>query len=160
MENLKKIKLKDVVLLDQDFEIDLTKYHNKDIIDLKDLHVKGYLKINVIDNLEVNMLVTGKMFIKDSVTLEVIESPINGEISEEYRLDEPFLQEYYEKEQNILDIMEILWENIVLEVPIGLTKAKDVSLSGDGWSFGSLESNNNIDPRLAKLADILDDGKE
>ncbi len=160
MENLNKIKLNDVVNLDQDFVIDLNKYHHEDILSLENLHVKGSIRFNVINNLEINLVVTGTMYIKDSITLEPIASPIDGEINEEYSLDEPFLQDYYEKEQNVLDIMEILWENIVLEVPISLTKAQDVNLTGDGWSFGSLESNNNIDPRLAKLADILDERKE
>ncbi|MCM1053765.1 MAG: hypothetical protein NC483_07330, partial [Ruminococcus sp.] len=131
MENLNSIRVKDIVNLDQDFVIDLNKCHHEDIIGLDNLHVKGFIKFNVVDNLEINLVVTGTMFIKDSITLDTIESPINGEIIEEYSLEDPFLQEYYEKEQNVLDIMEILWENIVLEVPISLTNAKDVNLSGD-----------------------------
>ena len=56
--------------------------------------------------------------------------------------------------------MKILWENIVLEVPISYTKTKNVSLSGDGWQFTDEEKNEECDPRLAKLKQIFDQGKE
>ena len=57
--------------------------------------------------------------------------------------------------------MAILWENIVLEVPISLTKTHDANLSGEGWQLGENKNNeDNIDPRLAKLAQILDERKE
>ena len=35
--------------------------------------------------------------------------------------------------QNMLDIIELLWENIILEVPISLTKSPNLELKGDGW---------------------------
>jgi len=70
------------------------------------------------------------------------------------------LQDYYKKEQNILDIMTILWENIVLEVPIRLTKTENMQLSGDGWSMGDNKIKDDIDPRLAKLTELLREGKE
>ncbi|MDE5539789.1 MAG: DUF177 domain-containing protein, partial [Bacilli bacterium] len=80
---------------------------------------------------------------------------------EEYSLDSEYFKEYYEKEQNILDIKRILWENIVLEVPMRITKNEDVKMSGDGWSLGGSENkNDNIDPRLEKLKMLLDEGEE
>ena len=53
--------------------------------------------------------------------------------------------------------MKILWENIVLEVPMRFTLAKDAHLSGDGWSLGvDKKHEEQIDPRLAKLSELLD----
>ena len=62
-------------------------------------------------------------------------------------------------EQNMLDIMELLWQNIVLEVPISITKEKDAHLSGEGWELNN-NKEDNIDPRLAELSKLLDEGKE
>lgn len=159
--DLKKLYTRDYIDIDEDFEIDLNVYQNKDIVALNNMHTKGRISLNATENLEFNLSITGIMILKDSVTLENIEYPINIEINDEYSLEDEYLQEYYKKEQNILDIMTILWENIVLEVPIRLTKAENMQLSGDGWSMGNVENNNdNIDPRLARLAELLDEGKE
>lgn len=142
--------------IDEDFTMDLNKYQNKDILGFKALHVTGDILINSADLLEINLDVKGIMILKDSVTLEEIEYPFNSEIVEEYDLDDPFFQETYQKSQNILDILEILWENIVLEVPIRVTGTKDATLKGEGWSLGDNEINNEeIDPRLAKLNELL-----
>ncbi len=147
--------------LDTDFKIDLNVYKSNEIRDLKNLHVKGTLKINAIDALEVNLTVTGVMILNDSVTLEKIEYPFTSEIEEEYDLNDPNFREFYQKQQNTLDILEILWENIVLEVPIRLTKSEDAYKEGEGWSLGGNENKNReIDPRLAKLSELLGEREE
>lgn len=159
--DLKKLYTKDYIDIDENFEIDLKVYQNKDIVALKNLHTAGRIFLNATENLEFNLTITGIMILKDSVTLEDIEYPINIQIDDEYSLEDEYLKEYYKKEQNILDIMTILWENIVLEVPIRLTKTENMQLSGDGWSMGNVENkNDNIDPRLARLAELLDERKE
>lgn len=159
--DLKKLYNNSKIEIDEDFTVDRNIYQNKDIVDLKDMHVTGTIFYNALDNLEFRLTVTGELTLKDSVTLENILYPVNIEIEEEYSLEDKYFEEYYEKEQNILDIMTILWENIVLEVPMRLTTTEDYKASGDGWSIGEVENNNdNIDPRLARLAELLDEGKE
>ncbi len=158
--DLTHILISDKVVLDQDFAIDLNVYHNDAIIDLKNLHVKGNIFYNQSDNLELDLVVSGVMVLNDSVTLDKIDYDFKSIIQDEYDTNTKDFKEYYEKEQNILDIMRILWENIVLEVPISKTVTEDVSLSGDGWSFGKTNINDNIDPRFAKLAELLDERKE
>lgn len=159
--DLKKLYNNSKIDIDEDFIVDRNIYQNKDIVDLKDMHVTGTIFYNTLDNLEFRLIVTGELTLKDSVTLENILYPVNIEIEEEYSLEDKYFEEYYEKEQNILDIMTILWENIVLEVPMRLTTTEDYKASGDGWSIGEVENNNdNIDPRLAQLAELLDERKE
>lgn len=159
--DLKKLYNNSKIDIDEDFIVDRNIYQNKDILDLQNMHVKGIIFYNALDNLEFNLTITGELTLKDSVTLEHILYPVNIEINEEYSLEDKYFAEYYEKEQNILDIMTILWENIVLEVPMRLTTTNDYKASGDGWSIGEVENNkDNIDPRLARLAELLDEGKE
>ena len=149
------------VTYDNDFVIDADTYKEVGILDLKNLHVTGDISLNSVSMLAVNLTVTGIMVIPDSVTTEPVDYPFTSKIEEEYDINDEFFLEYYQKEQNILDIMKILWENIVLEVPMRFTLAKDAHLSGDGWSLGEDKNKDDqIDPRLAKLAKLLDNGKE
>ena len=60
------------------------------------------------------------------------------------------------KSKNTLDILAILWENIVLEVPLQFTKVEDFSkFRGDGWKLVSenelTESNNPFSELLDKM---------
>lgn len=159
--DLAKLNVDNKIYLDDDFIVDLEKYQNKEILDLKNMHVKGSITYNILDNLEVDLVISGIMVLRDSVTLEPIEKDLDVKIEEEYSLEEEIIAEYYEKEQNVLDIMAILWENIVLEVPISLTKTKNLEMSGEGWTLGEKVNNEKtIDPRLAKLEQLLDKGKE
>ena len=149
------------VTYDNDFVINADTYKEVGILDLKNLHVTGDISLNSVSMLAVNLTVTGIMVIPDSVTTEPVDYPFTSKIEEEYDINDENFLEYYQKEQNILDIMKILWENIVLEVPMRFTVAKDAHLSGDGWSLGEEENKDDqIDPRLAKLAELLDNGKE
>lgn len=149
------------VTYDNDFVINADTYKEVGIIDLKNLHVTGDISLNSVSMLAVNLIITGIMVIPDSVTTEPVDYPFTSKIEEEYDINDEFFLEYYQKEQNILDIMKILWENIVLEVPMRFTLAKDAHLSGDGWSLGEDKNKDDqIDPRLAKLAELLDNGKE
>lgn len=146
---------------DQDFSIDLNLYENKEIHDLKDLHVKGNIRLNSVSMLLFSLDVTGIMVLSDSVTNELVDYSFSSKIDEEYDLNDENFLETYQKSQNILDIMKILWENIVLEVPMRFTLTEDAHLSGEGWSLGKNKNeDNNIDPRFAKLSELLDKGKE
>ena len=149
------------VTYDNDFVINADTYKEVGILDLKNLHVTGDISLNSVSMLAVNLIITGIMVIPDSVTNEPVEYPFTSKIEEEYDINDENFLEYYQKEQNILDIMKILWENIVLEVPMRFTVTKDAHLSGDGWSLGEDKNKDDqIDPRLAKLAELLDNGKE
>ena len=144
--DLNKVFLKDYQELNQDFTFP-SDYQNKDILELKDLHVKGIIKLNDINNIIIDLELTGVMVLKDSITLENINHSFSLNINEEMLI-----------KLNV--VFNILWENIVLEVPISLTIHQDVEMVGDGWSFGTNKKNNDIDPRLAKLQELLDNGKE
>ena len=142
---------------DEDFHIDPSLYSSVGVLDLKNLHVTGTVYLNSLSMLVVNLTVTGIMVLPDSVTTEPIDYPFTSKIDEEFDINDENFLEYYQKSQNILDIMKILWENIVLEVPMRFTATEDAHLSGDGWSLG-LDKNKEeqIDPRLAKLSELLD----
>ena len=55
--------------------------------------------------------------------------------------------------------MGILWENIVLEVPISISMSENTTMEGNGWELVE-EKKESIDPRLAPLRKLLDSEKE
>ena len=155
--NLVTLSNTGIIEYDEDFVVDQELIKSVNIISLKDLHVKGSIRLNSLSLLELDLVVTGIMILPDSVTSDPVEYPFTSKIEEEYDINDKNFLEYYEKSQNILDIMKILWENIVLEVPMRFTTTKDAHLSGDGWSLGEDKNkDDNIDPRLAKLSELLD----
>ena len=112
-------------------------YDMGDIKALKNVHVNGTLSISEYDELEYNLEISGTMILEDSVTLEETEYSFLSEAEDSAGNYEKYLN----KNRNLLDILPILWENIVSEVPIQIKKEGSTlqNVSGNGWEF---ESNN------------------
>ncbi len=140
--------------LDEDITFPEEFYENTDIIRLEDIHVGGDVFYNLSDEIEANIRITGKMILKDAITLEEISKNLDIDIAEILEKT----AKYYKKEQNTLDKLEFLWENIVLEVPISLTKSSGINLKGEGWELNRDEED-DINPELAKLKDIFKGGE-
>ena len=154
MIDLNKLIVKDLIL-DEDVV-----FTNRPLInglkEVKNAHYSGTIKLNEDDQIELDLILTGDMILTDSVTLEEINKPFNIKIEENIDEKDENMTEYFDKTQNTLDIEEILWQNIVLEVPIRIRKDdKDISLEGEGWGLNK-EVKEEIDPRFAKLAEIYD----
>ena len=120
---------------------------NTDIKGLKNVTFEG-----TITNLEeaFNLLgkVKGIMVLEDNISLDKIDYEFSSEIDEE-------IEENMENSSNILDITDVLWQNILLEVPLKLTNVTNFDeYHGDGWklvSEDSIESTNNPFKELEEM---------
>ncbi len=125
--------IKDVILLDEEFSFDKEKYHMQDIIDLQPIHFCGKIEKDSNEEIVLRGKLSGTMTILDSISLEEVNYQFSSEIEEN-------LEDFLEKNKNTIDILEILWQNIVLEVPLRYTEVTDYSkYSGDGWKLMSEE---------------------
>lgn len=126
-------------IIDDLFEIPKEYYENTDIRSLDKVKVKGKV-IQKEDEDYINVRINGKMIVPDSISLKDLEYPFEIEYDD-------YLDKKYLKNENLLDIYEFLWENIVLEIPLHLTEVEDYSnFKGDGWKLISeddLKLNNN-----------------
>ena len=156
--DLNKLNTADIII-DESLTIDKKKKKNTSIKELKPVKVSGKIFYNISDEIELDLDVEGIMVLEDSITLDPIDYPYNFHINEIISSENEEIKEYYQNSKNILDIMPILWQNIVLEVPISITKEKDAHLSGEGWELNN-NKEDNIDPRLAELSKLLEEGKE
>lgn len=135
-----------------EYEIPQSLIENSEIIELSKIKVENGSIKKVEDDFYLRMTVIGKMKINDSVTLEEVWYPFNIEIDEK-------LDEFIENDEKSLDIIDVLWQNIVLEVPLRFTIVSDYSdYHGDGWKLVSEEElvNNNPFKTLLKDEDRSD----
>ena len=146
--------------VDQDISFNEDIYKDTEIKGLKNIHVSGTINFDFEDNLIINLKLTGIMMLIDSYTLDLVDYKFSCDIDESIDNKELNLLKVVKNNENILDISSILWQNIVLEVPISYTLEKDHSnIKGEGWELVD-EKKEKIDPRLAKLAELLEEGKE
>ncbi len=152
---LDELNIKDEIEIDEevfkDSELD------KRIIDLKNSRVIGKIYYDTADDMILECTFTGTMIINDSISLK--EVPYDFEIDLNEKVEEIVenSQDVYEKTKNTLDLKRILWQNIVLEVPISYTEVKDAELKGRGWELVKEDKKvKETDPRLKKLEDLLE----
>ena len=115
------------ISIDEEFTIPKEDYVNTDIIDLQEVKVIGNLTYPSDDNLFLEADCSGIMKLNDSISLEPVDYKFSFKINEN-------VSEKLEKDKFSLDIISILWENIVLEIPIRYSEVTDYKdLTGDGW---------------------------
>ncbi len=102
---------------------------NSRIDGLKDIKVDGNIYLNEDNELVIEGKLSGVMTLKDDLTLE----PVDYEFKTDF-------EENLNKSENILDITDILWQNILVEIPSKVrSTSEDINLSGDGWRLISEE---------------------
>ncbi len=101
---------------------------------LDNIKVKGRAYYSVTNEIVFDCDVKGTMVLEDSLTLEPVDYPIDIHINE--ILGEN-TEENTKNESKTLDIIDILWQNIVLEVPISFRADpnKEYDLKGEGWEL-------------------------
>lgn len=132
--DLRKFNYSNTIEIDTDVTFNESYYKDTDIRDIKDAHVSGTISINSLDELVSNLIVTGTFILPNSVTLEDISYDFSTEIEEIHGN----IDNFFNKKQNTLDILALIWENIVSEVPIRVTDGSEPEkLNGDGWQYTS-----------------------
>ena len=148
--------------IDSQVEIDMLYSFDKemlkktDIISLDNISVKGYITSNSIDDYDLDVNVDGIMVLPSSLTLEPTDYKFSIKI--EGNIDELLkeINETLKKNQNTIDILPIIWENILMEIPIRVVgeKNQNLQMEGDGWKFIT-EEEKKLNPELQKLKDLL-----
>jgi len=132
-----------------------------DLLKLDEVKVTGEIVKNSLGNIELNLDIEGVMVLACAITLKPVNYPFSIEISGE--IDE-LMENFDEKEknfQNSIDILPIIWENILMEIPMRVVseeaKNSNISMEGNGWKFITEEE--EIKSPLSELMDLLDDSE-
>ena len=128
---------KNVIQINDEFLIPKELFQDSGILDLSKIKVEGKLTMASDDNLLLDISCKGIMTIEDSVSLRPVKYHFSFEINEN-------VLEKLENDKFTLAILSILWENIVLEIPIRYSEVTDYKeYSGDGWKVISEEEHKN-----------------
>lgn len=146
--DISSFSIKPNIEIDSDVKIPDNYLDNSEIEELNNIHFNGVLT----DEGEYFSLVgelTGTMVILDSISLDAINYEFKCEIEEE-------IEENLEKSSNLLDITDILWQNIILEVPLKLTNVSNFDeYHGDGWKLVSEDSKEITNNPFKELEEML-----
>ncbi len=157
--NIDLLRLKNNVdkVIDINEELNFTKeqLENTDLLDIKDVKATGELTKDSMDDINLYLKVSGIMYLPCAITLEKVEHKFSFTIDDKL---ENVLEEVKndKKIENTIDILPIIWENILMEIPMRVVSpnAKPEKLKGDGWQFVT-EQKGNVNPELEKLKDLL-----
>lgn len=146
--------------IDESLEFSEEILKNTEIKRLENIKAKGELTRIENSTYHITLNITGNMVLLCARSLEEVDYKLN------IFIDKNIGEEETEEEkqvilQNSLDIFGIVWENIVLEVPLRVIKENaDFLESGDGWSLIDDKKKTNNSP-FSDLLDMLDmEGKE
>ena len=108
--------------------------NNTPIKKLDNIKVEGRAYYSITNEIIFDCDVEGIMVLEDSITLEPVDYPIKLHIQEVLGEN---TEENVKNESKRLDIIDILWQNIVLEVPISVhaNPEKKYNLKGEGWEL-------------------------
>ncbi len=132
-----------------------------DLQKLDNVKIVGELFKNSLGNIELDIDVSGVMVLPCAITLKPVDYPFNIKISGE--IDELYseIDENNKNFKNSIDILPIIWENILLEIPIRVVsdeaRNSDINMSGDGWKF-TTNQEEKLSP-LSELMDLIDDSE-
>lgn len=142
-------RMKNTIDIDSEVIIPNDRFSNTEILDLKNLKLQGSIVRNSSDIITLKADLSGIMVLEDSISLDPIDHQFSCQIEEEF-------EENDENLENILDITDILWQNIVLEVPLKLTNVEDFNeYQGDGWKLVSEDSIKNTNNPFSELRDMM-----
>lgn len=157
--NIDLLRLKNnvdkVIEINEDISFDGFDFSGTDLIDLKDVHVSGNLTKDSMDDICLYLSVSGIMVLPCAITLEEVLHNFSFVVDDKL---ENILEELKndKKIENTIDILPIIWENILMEIPMRVVSpnAKLDNLKGDGWRFVTDEVK-SVNPELEKLKDLL-----
>ena len=115
------------------------------IRNLKDTCFKGTITRLFNNDFLLEGKLSGIMVLADDITLEDVDYEFNIEIKEEFDEFGQNFENNLKINQNILDITEFLWQNILVEIPLKVVseKNKDLKLEGNGWRLITEDDLNN-----------------
>ena len=145
------------ILIDTTYSFSKEEMEGTDLLKLDDVKIVGELHKNVLGNIVLSVDVSGVMVLPCAITLKPVDYPFSLVIDDEIEKLYENIEEKSINLQNTIDILPIIWENILMEIPMRVVSpdAEDIKLSGDGWKLVTDEDNKN-NP-LSELMDMLDE---
>ena len=146
--DLNTLNTKPQIIIDTKINFPKEDLEKAKILKMDEVSVKGQINNNKEESI-LNLTIKGKMTLPCNLTLDPVDYPFSIEIEEN-------LNEIIENSQKTIDILPIIWENILMEIPMKIVspKAKNMKTKGEGWELIT-DSEDKGNHSLAKLKDLL-----
>jgi len=142
----------DSININEVVNIDKELIDNSNIKRLENVLFEGKITKDYDMNLELSGVISGTMILPDDITLEDVDYEFKIDVLEN-------IEETFKIEKNTIDILDYLWQNILVEIPLKVRNPKNdnIKLEGNGWRLITEEELENRSNRpfsdLSKLFD-------
>jgi len=142
----------DSININENININNDILKNSNIKKLENVNFVGKITKDYDMNLELSGVISGTMILPDDITLEDVDYEFKIDVLEN-------IEETFKIEKNTIDILDYLWQNILVEIPLKVRNPKNdnIKLEGNGWRLITEEELENRSNRpfsdLSKLFD-------
>lgn len=158
--NLTKLitRLEDKILIDDTINIPKELLIKSDINDISKVKIKGFITSND-NNYELQLNIKCNLVLTCSISLKKVDYKVDIDICEILGENDENLEENNKIINNTIDLIPIIWQNIILEVPLKVVSPdiKRENIYADGWRFITDEKDikKQNDPRLEGFKKFL-----
>lgn len=150
-KGLEYIDINETIIIEQ------SQLKDANILELNDAKAVGILA-REDQSYYLDLSISGIMVLPCSLTLKPVPYPFTTKV--EGMVMELFSEigEIVKNNQNTIDILPIIWENILMEIPMKVISPEvgDMKMSGEGWRLiTDEEDSKDMNPELEKLRDLL-----
>lgn len=144
------------IAIDENCVFDESYLQQAELLELNNVHVVGEISKDAMDDYELSVIVDGVMVLPCAITLKPVNYPFEVEIQGNLQALLSEIDENIKILENSIDLLPIIWENILMEIPMRVVSedVSDLSFEGNGWKLIT-EEEKEINPELAKLKDLL-----
>ncbi len=162
LSQLQKNRSKDFII-DEIVNVDAIKELDPTIRDVSPMHITGRADIDSA-KVTFHLTINGHLILPCSRTLVDVNFPINVETTETFLLkglDDESVEEVHQVKGDLIDLFPVIHEILLLEVPMQVfcedNSEEGAPQSGKDWEvIQEQDKKDNIDPRLAGLAQFFD----
>ena len=129
--------VQDSIDVNEVINIDKEVFKNTDIIELNNISLNGSIYVDAANIYHIDIDVDGVMVLPCSITLKPVDYKFSCKVEEEFGETELSNIKNDKISKNTIDILPIIWENIVLEIPLRVlsSDAYNTKIEGDGWKL-------------------------
>lgn len=148
-----------VLPIDETYTFTKEQLEDSGILELNQIHIFGHVTSPNLEQYYLEATLEGTMILPCSISLKPVShffsTKIEGNIED--LLEE--IGESSKKIENSIDILPIIWENILMEIPMKIISKEldDVKLEGEGWKFVTEDTKTSVNPELEKLKDLFNE---
>ena len=129
--------IEEYTTIDLSYSFSKEELKDSEILELNDVKICGTISKNSLNDYYLDLEISGIMVLPCAVTLKPVNHDFNIKISDNLNELLSEIDKNIKKVENLLDIFPIVWENILMEVPMRVVSSdvSDVPLEGNGWKF-------------------------